>query len=135
MLLCIKKAIASSSAAVGRQQSKGGNRNKNNNNNNGNRSGLSDNERKRRSVMKGKCHRCGSPDHMANMAKTSSARGAMVSATLKQLALLWDRPPPNNQSNPSLALEYQPESAQANCAMAFAGSGGHHSFPTPPALL
>ena len=62
------KATADSSAAVaavvGRQQNKGGNRK--NNNNNGNRPGLSDNEKKRRSVMKGKCSRCGSPDHMAN---------------------------------------------------------------------
>ena len=64
------KATAGSSAAaagaVGRQQNKGGNKNKNNNNNTGNRPGLSENEKKRRSKMKGKCYRCGSPDHMAN---------------------------------------------------------------------
>ena len=60
------KATASSSAAAaatdGRQQNKGGNKN----NNNGNRPGLRENEKKRRSVMKGKCYRFGSPDHMAN---------------------------------------------------------------------
>ena len=43
---------AAAAAAVGRQQKKGGNRSKNNNNNNGNRPGLSENEKKRRSVMK-----------------------------------------------------------------------------------
>ena len=55
---------AAAAAAVGRQQqNKGGTKNKNNNDS---RSGLSDKEKKRCSVMKGKCYRCGSPDHMAN---------------------------------------------------------------------
>ena len=43
-----------------------------------------------------------------------------------------ERNAPAPQNNPSLALEYQPESSQANYAMAFAGSGDHHSFPTHP---
>ena len=62
------KATAGSSAAAAAISRQGGNRNKNNKNknNSGNRPGLSDTEKKRRSVMKGKCYRCGSPDHMAN---------------------------------------------------------------------
>ena len=59
-------SLAAAAAAVSRQQNRqGGNKNKNNNNC-GNWPGLSDTEKKRRSVMKGKCYRCGSPDHMAN---------------------------------------------------------------------
>ena len=56
-------SAAAASAAVGRQQNRGGNNKKNNNKNN--RPGLRDSEKKRSSVMKGKCYRCGSPDHMA----------------------------------------------------------------------
>ena len=137
---------AAAAAAVGRQQNKGGNKNINNNNNNGNRPGLSENEKKRRSVMKGKCYRYGSPDHMANncsVAKdikckrcngTGHTQAACVASG--QARATDDRSTQNSQSNASLALEYQPKSvAQANYAMAFAGSGDHHSFPTPPALL
>ena len=134
---------ATAAAAVGRQQYKGGNRK--NNNNNCNRPGLSDNEKKRRSVMKGKCYWCASPDHMANncsvakdvKCKKFNGVGHTQAACIAsgQARATDDRPPPVNQGNPSLALEYLPESAQTNYAMAFAGSGDHHSFPTPPALL
>ena len=120
------KATAGSSAAavaaVGRQQNKGENRKNNNNNNNGNRPGLSDSEKKRWSVMKGKCYRCGSPDHMANncsvtkdvKCKKCNGVGHTQAARIAsgQARATDDRPPPNNQSNPSLALKYQPESAQ-----------------------
>ena len=137
---------AAAAAAVGRQQNwQGGNRNKNNNNNNGKRPGLSDTEKKRRSVMKGKCYRCGSPDHMANncsvandiKCKKCNAVGHTQAACVAsgQARATDDCTPTVPQNNPSLALEYQPENAQANYAMAFAGSGDHHSFPTPPALL
>ena len=54
-------AAAASAAATNKGQGK-----KKNNNNNSSRPPLSDTEKKRRSVMKGKCYRCGSPDHMAN---------------------------------------------------------------------
>ena len=57
---------AAAAAAVGKHQNRQGGNKKNNNTNSGNRPGLSDTEKKRRSVMKGKCYRCGSPDHMAN---------------------------------------------------------------------
>ena len=73
--------------------------------------------------------------------RMSSARSVIVSATLRQLALRWDRQGQMmtvvllHQNNASLALEYQPESAQANYNLAFAAPGDHHSFPTPPALL
>ena len=139
---------AAAAAAVGQKQNKEGNKNKNNN---ASRSRLSDNKKKRRSVMKGNCYRCGSPDHMANTCsvakdvkcKRCNNTGHTQSAcvTSGQARATDDRSPQNSQSqstqnNPSLALEYQPENmAQANYAMAFAGSGDHHSFPTPPALL
>ena len=99
--------------------------------------------------MKGKCYRCGSPDHMANnctvakdiKCKRCNGTGHTQSSCVAsgQATATDDRSPPNSQNiqnNPSLALEYQPENiAQANYAMAFADWGDHRSFPTPPALL
>ena len=136
---------AAAAAAVGRQQNQQGGNKKNNNTNSGNRPGLSDTEKKRRSVMKGKCYRCGSPDHIANncsvakdvKGKKCNAVGHTQAACVAsgQAKATDKRNPPPPQNNPSLALEYPPESAQANNAMAFTGSGDHHSLPTPPALL
>ena len=114
---------AAAAAAVGRQQNKVGNKNKNNNT--GNRPGLSENEKKRRSVMKGKCYRCGSPDHMANncsvakdiKCKRCNGTGHTQAACVVsgQARATDDRSTQNSQNNASLALEYQPESmAPAN---------------------
>ena len=55
---------AAASAASAAATNKGQGKKKNNNNNS--RPPLSDLEKKRRSIMKGKCYRCGSPDHMTN---------------------------------------------------------------------
>ena len=111
------KATAGSSAAalaaVGRKQNKGGN--KNINNNNDSRPGLSENEKKRRSVMKGKCYRCGSPDQMANncsvakdiKCKKCNGTGNTPAACIAsgQARATEEHPPPSSQSNSSLALE------------------------------
>ena len=136
---------AAAAAAVGWQQNKGGNKN----NNTGNRSGLNENEKKRRSVMKGKCYGCGSPDHMVNNCSVAkdvkckrcngTGHTQLACVASGQARATVDNSPQNNQStqnNLSLALEYQPKNiAQANYAMAFAGLGDHHSFPSLSALL
>ena len=90
--------------------------------------------------MKGKCYRCGSPDHMANncsVAKSATpwatlrppvlrqAKLGQLTNAIRQLprtTLLW--PWSTNQRVP-----------RVNYVMAFTGSGDHHSFPTPPGLL
>ena len=92
--------------------------------------------------MKGKCHRS---YHMANncsvikdvKCKKCNSVGHIQAAcfALGQARMTDDCPSSKTQSNPSLALEYQPENAQANYVLAFAGLGDHHSFATPPALL
>ena len=57
---------AAAAAASAASTNKGQEKKKNSSNNNNSRPPLSDTEKKRRTIMKGKCYRCGSPDHMAN---------------------------------------------------------------------
>ena len=67
------KATAGITAVVNKVFTPGGNRKKGQNKQGGGqsgqgqqRSGIGDAEKKKRMVMKGKCYRCGSGDHMAN---------------------------------------------------------------------
>ena len=140
-------AAAASAAATNKGQGK----KRNNNNNNSSRPPLSDTEKKRRSVTKGKCYRCGSPDHMANacnVAKdvkckkcnvTGHTTGACVSPG--QARATEDRENTSSSTNSTLALEYlQPSDvAHSNAiygvALTGVGAEGHHSKPTPPLLL
>ena len=63
------KATAGNTAVVNEVFTPGGNKKSKNKQGGGQgqqRSGISDAEKKRRTVMKGKCYQCGSGEHMAN---------------------------------------------------------------------
>ena len=57
---------AAAAAASAASTNKGQGKKKNSSINNNSHLPLSDTEKKRRTIMKGKCYRCGSPEHMAN---------------------------------------------------------------------
>ena len=139
-------AAAASAAATNKGQGK-----KKNNNNNNSRPPLSDLEKKRRSIMKGKCYRCGSPDHMANACNAAKdvkckkcntaghTDGPCISCG--QARATDDRDNAFSSTNSTLAVEYLQPSYVANSnaingvALTGVGAEGHHSKPTPPLLL
>ena len=142
-------AAAAAASAASTNKGQGKKKNSNNNNNNG-RPPLSDTEKKRRSIMKGKCYRCRSPEHMANACnvakevkcKKCNATGHTAAACVSGQARATDERKNQNQ-NSTLALEYlqSSEVAHSNALFGVAltgvgeGSEGHHSCPTPPLLL
>ena len=97
--------------------------------------------------MKDKCYTCGSSEYMANNCSVAKdikcKKCSMIGHTQTACiglgqARATDDGLANNQvnsNNASLALEYQPDSAQANYTVAFSGAWDHHSFPIFPALL
>ena len=138
-------AAATSSAPSNKGQGKKKNSSGNYNNN---RPPLSETEKKRRSIMKGKCYRCGSPEHMANACnvakdvkcKKCNATGHTAAACIAGQARATDEQRENQVQNSTLALEYlQPsEVAHSNAiyGVALTGVGeGHLSRPTPPLHL
>ena len=141
---------ATANRSAGQQQQK---KNQNQNKNSAQQNRMSEQEKKRRSIMKGKCFRCGSSEHMANscsVAKDIKCRkcgtvGHIASACASGQA----RSSEEAQSAPvsgNLAIEYQGEPrgvpyaqdgayAQANVAVARYVGANNNSHPTPPALL
>ena len=146
-------SAATSNRGRGRGSGRGGY------NNTGSRqpAGVSDQEKKRRAVLKGKCYRCGA-DHFANACTLSrdvrcnkcKATGHIQSACVQQaqarVAAGEDRQTQQQQS-PMLQLEYQGEQRPAeSCATYVSFAGGetrqaeacaipNSNQPTPPLLL
>ena len=110
---------------------------------------ITDAEKKWRQVMKGKCFRCGSSEHMANACKVAkdvkcrlcNAPGHIQSACISGKARSTEETVPSMSSD-TLALEYQqPQtveygaSAQVNVIRNVQQQQGNNSWPTPPMLL
>ena len=110
---------------------------------------ITDAEKKRRQLMKGKCFRCGSSEHMANACKVAkdvkcrscNAPGHIQSACLPGKVLSAEESVPPMGSD-TLALEYHQtqtveysNSAQVKVIRNVQQQQGNHSWPTPPMLL
>ena len=114
------KATAGGTASMNKVYTPNSGNKKTQKNNQGQRQAgqISDAEKKRRTVMKGKCYRCGSGDHMANSCsvakdvkcRSCNAMGHIATActpTANVRAVEGESGQGNN-----LALEYQPEKQQ-----------------------
>ena len=154
------KATSGSTAVVNKVFTPGGNRNNKGQNKQDGQSGqgqqcsgISDAAKKRQTVMKGKCYRCGSGDHMANNCKVSkdikyqsfNASGHIAAACLPTASVRAVEGE-SGQGQNMLALEYQPDkqqqqpkqAAQINYAQTFPSlqsscpnreAGRYHSLP------
>ena len=134
------KATAGQAASTNRTEGK------NQQQKNTNTPKITDTEKKRRQVMKGKCFRCGSSEHMANNCKvakdvncrTCNAHGDIQSACGQGKAHSAEESSPTGSE--TLALEYQqPQTveylnARVNVIRAVTQQG-NNSWPTPPMLL
>ena len=117
-------AAAASAAATNKRQGK-----KKNNNNSNSRPPLSDLEKKGRSIMKGKCYRCGSPDHIANACNVSkdvkckkcntAGHTAATCIAPGQARATDDRDTTSSSPNSTLALEYPQPSDVAHSNVIF----------------
>ncbi len=146
------RATAGEAAAVGNKSSpyqqgkKNPNKRGGNNNNNNQRPGISDAEKKRREIMKGKCFRCGKSDHFANVCtvpKDVKCHKCNNTGHTQAACVKSQGQARNTEENPSLAIEYDQspgyaqnaDYAQASLAVAQYTGFPNHSRPTPPVLL
>lgn len=138
------KATAGDTAVGNRAAVQNQNKGRNKPNSSGNK-GPSEAEKKRRQVMKGKCFRCGSSDHFANVCqlpkdikcRKCGTQGHVLAACVSagQARQASDQPEP-------LAIEYQvpspqvqQQSAQIQYAHARFAAKDNNSKPTPPLML
>ena len=110
---------------------------------------LSEDEKKRRRLIKNKCYRCGSADHMLPACKlsptitcnTCKSQGHISPVCLKAVARVTSQDGPSTQqqsdsTDSQLALTYDPSSPTAAGYYAtanpvFAAYGNPHNLPTP----
>ena len=150
-------AVGAKASPYQQQKKRGGGNN--NNNSGGTRTGISDAEKKRRVIMKGKCFRCGKSEHFANKCTLPkdvkchkcNALGHTQAACIKgqgQARVSSEEAPADLALEYDAAVEYaqasfvQPRFAQASFAQgqaftAVAQYSGYpnNSKPTPQVLL
>ena len=111
------KATAGNTAVINKVFTPGGGNKKAQNKQGGQgqqRPGISDAEKKRRAVMKGKSYRCGNGEHMANncqiakniKCRTCRASGHIAAACLPTASI---RAVEGESTSGNLAMEYQPD--------------------------